>query len=186
MSSSNDSFRTVPFNFSFDQDFLTEFDYAHVILGDLLSKPPKINMISLPEDVLENIFTYLPIKDVLLNMNVVCRRFNAIINGATFLKFKKLFYKYRSKIGAKTDDTIVLDDEFLLFTASTRQTCFVDIAQRPEISQFKKSVVLVTKDLHKRIESLSSYKIAKQYIDGTFDEQENEKPSFYNYLGEKI
>jgi hypothetical protein len=57
---------------------------------------------TLPTEVLENIFATLPIADVLTAARV-CRRFRDVVGRASYLRYKKRYFKYRYREGSDVD-----------------------------------------------------------------------------------
>ncbi|XP_070559585.1 F-box DNA helicase 1-like [Ptychodera flava] len=51
----------------------------------------------LPPEVIENIFSQLPMIDLCLNVNRVCRQWNDIISDCKFMPWKKTYHKLKAK-----------------------------------------------------------------------------------------
>ena len=49
----------------------------------------------IPDEILETIFSQLPLIDLLLNLSVVCKRWYNIISSPNFLQWKKKYYRYK-------------------------------------------------------------------------------------------
>ena len=64
----------------------------------------------LPPEILEMIFSLLPITD-LFNVCRVCKNFNEIISRPTFLRYKKRYYMFRFKADCDEDVAKELKNE---------------------------------------------------------------------------
>ncbi|KAK3101454.1 hypothetical protein FSP39_003705 [Pinctada imbricata] len=77
---------------------------------DLSSAAPSVPAVPIdhfahmPDEILEKIFCQLPILDLCLTCNRVCKRWNDIISEEKFLKFKKLYYKLKRDVGEARAD----------------------------------------------------------------------------------
>lgn len=171
----DDPERLVPFDFSSEIDFTAEIDLSYTSRAikklEATQITPKFD--ELPVNILENIFVFLPTRDILQSLTLTCRRFNSIISDADFLAYKKLFSLHRA--GHLPEDS----EYFSIFNRSTEENCFVELAKLDCIKNFRKSVKVVERPLHKRIENFVSYVVAKQFL----EKFTNEKTPFYSYLG---
>lgn len=66
----------------------------------------------LPTEVMEHIFCHLPMLDLCLNSNRVCKRWSEIISGEKFMPWKKLYHKLKKNVeGTKKE----VQDELLKY-----------------------------------------------------------------------
>ncbi|XP_069834993.1 F-box DNA helicase 1 [Dendropsophus ebraccatus] len=52
-----------------------------------------------PDELLQRIFGFLPVVDLYLNVSLVCRKWNSLINDPLFIRWKKLYHRYLAKDG---------------------------------------------------------------------------------------
>ncbi|XP_033746802.1 F-box DNA helicase 1-like [Pecten maximus] len=60
----------------------------------------------LPTEVMEHIFCHLPMLDLCLNSNKVCKRWNEIISSEKFMPWKKRYHKLKKNVEGTTDEMI--------------------------------------------------------------------------------
>ncbi|XP_064604992.1 F-box DNA helicase 1-like isoform X2 [Liolophura sinensis] len=62
----------------------------------------------LPAEVMENIFCFLPVQDLYLNANRVCKAWNQIISNPQFLHWKKKYFQLSKSYGSVRSEMIEL------------------------------------------------------------------------------
>lgn len=156
-----------------------------------LSNPQKL-IVELPNEVLEEIFSSLPIYDLLFFVNRVCRRFNNIISDPKYLFYKKTYFKYRmgvKKDNENSEDNIknvvrnlivgpnpLLSDNEKCFAAVAWSTTFNNFPF-PKLSDFQSSQML------ERLSRFQKFEIAENFLStNCIDENSLNEPTIWNRI----
>ncbi|OWF35307.1 F-box only protein 18 [Mizuhopecten yessoensis] len=62
----------------------------------------------LPPEVMQHIFCHLPMLDLCLNSNRVCKRWNEIISSEKFMPWKKRYHKLKKNVEGSTDEMMIV------------------------------------------------------------------------------
>uniref|UniRef100_F7CMU2 F-box DNA helicase 1 n=1 Tax=Ornithorhynchus anatinus TaxID=9258 RepID=F7CMU2_ORNAN len=65
------------------------------LLGTSSSQEPQGHISSLPDEILRNIFSFLPVRDLCRNLSLVCHLWREIISDPLFIPWKKLYLQYQ-------------------------------------------------------------------------------------------
>uniref|UniRef100_A0A915L087 F-box domain-containing protein n=1 Tax=Romanomermis culicivorax TaxID=13658 RepID=A0A915L087_ROMCU len=147
---------------------------------DRLPRNKEIQFISFPDEIIEIIFAFLPIHDILCSLTRVCRRFNALISGEKFLKYKKLYYRYNAGNRSFTDkerisiDLAIVDHEKFF----DPEKCLENFIFLETIKDFKHLNEEVSNQILQRIGLSENLAICRRF----FDKNAPQKPSAWSYI----
>lgn len=136
----------------------------------------------IPPEILRQIFFNLPISDLLLSANCVCRRFHEIISDPTFLKYKKLYFMYRAEVkSAETDvkHNIIGPNRFLL----QLDKAFSSVCWSTVYNEFPKLKEQQFSQLTERLSRLPHYETVCSFLQSNLLSQSCfENPTTWNYV----
>lgn len=121
-------------------------------------KEEKLDYFSiLPTEVMEHIFCHLPMLDLCLNSNRVCKRWNEIISSEKFMPWKKRYHKLKKNVEGTSDEMISI-----LCTNNMRSpSVFLT-----EIISYMKDIKPVTSsNMTQCLETLPKYQWARELLE---------------------